>query len=519
MTATTRQPRSVLSNMRWSVLGTVFNIAIALVMTPLLISRLGVDQWGLLLLVWSFTGVLGLANFGLGEATMRFVAHYHADDDLTGINRVLGATLTFYVVVCTVISCFVWAAAPVVAQWVKTPETGYEQVETLLRLAAVLFSASTIAGAFHAVTTALRRYDISNGIVMIFGTVRSGGLLLLVLTGLQVLHLVVWEVFVAVASLVVHLLVARWLLPGSRWLPTISLTGMREIFGYSFFSFMTQVFVIIYRESGKLILANRLGTASVAYLGTPDSVANRLHMTVVNAIETLVPRFAASRDEGDAKQLLIASTWAGFACVVVLYVPFAVLMPDFLRLWISPEFARESSDVGRLVTLGLIGSVAFAPIATLLRGTGKPGFVTTVMASAALVVLVGSLLLVPVYGVLGVGLAYFLATLAWLVGLCVCWIYLYGNASWVELARYAGLPLAIACCLGFAQAGLRHWLPEPGWIEFLLLGAAFSGASAVVVITIDLLLGGMSPARLILTRVIGQDRLAVLRERGLGRLL
>ena len=509
----TSRPRSVLSNAGWNAFGTLFSIVIAFLLAPLLIHRLGVDQWGLLLLVWSVAGVLGLANFGLGEATLRYVAHYHADRDLSGVNRVLGATLTFYVLVCVLICGVVWVATPVVAQWVKVPEEGHYALETLLRLTTLLFSAGMIANAFHAIPMALHRYDISSGIGLIQGIVRSSGLVLLVLAGLGVVHLVVWEVIVAVLALMVHILVARRLVPGIRWLPSMSLAGMREIIGYSMFSFMTHIFLMVYREAGRLILGNRLGPASVAYLGTPDSIAYRLHMIIVSAIETLVPRFSASRDEENAKALLVASTWAAFACGAVVYVPLAVLMPDFLALWISPEFARESGEVGRLLTLGLIGSAAFAPIATLFRGQGRPGFVTAVMAMAGMVVLAGSLVLIPSLGVVGVGYAYLLATVPWLGGVCLGWVRLYGPASLVVLARVAGPPLVLACCLGFAEAAVRDWWGELGWIGLVLMGTAFAGAGALAVVGLDLVLGGASPAAVVFGRVLGTGRVAELRAR------
>lgn len=520
MTSDASRPRSVLSNAGWNAFGTLLHIVIAFLLAPLLIHRLGVDQWGLLLLVWSVAGVLGLANFGLGEATLRYVAHYHADGDLTGINRVLGATLTFYVLVCGLISGAVWVATPIIAEWVKVPEDSQYPVEALLRLTALLFSAAMIANAFRAVPMALHRYDISSGIGLVEGIVRSIGLVLLVVAGFGVVNLVAWEVLVSIVGLAVHVLVARWLLPGIRWLPSMSLVGIREIIGYSMFSFMTHIFLMVYREAGRLLLGNRLGTASVAYLGTPDSVAYRLHMIVVSAIETLVPRFSASRDAENSKALLIASTWTAFACAVVLYVPLAVLMPDFLRLWISPEFARESGEVGRLVVLGLIGSAVFAPIATLYRGRGKPGFVTAVMAATGTVVLVGSVALIPSLGVVGVGYAYFLAALVWIGGLCLGWVRLYGRGSLVLLSRVAGLPLALACCLGFAEVAVRAWWGELGWIGFVLMGIAFAGAGALAVVSFDLALGGASPARLVFGRVLGAGRVAGLRERiGFGRLL
>jgi len=519
MSSATRRG-SVLSNAGWNTFGTLFSMIIAFVLAPLLIHRLGVDQWGLLLLVWSVAGVLGLANFGMGEATLRYVAHYYADGDFAGVNRVLGATLTFYLLVCGLISGVVWAATPIVAQWMKVPEHGHYPVEALLRMTTLLFSAGMIANAFRAIPMALHRYDISSGIGLIEGIVRSSGLVLLVVAGLGVVDLVAWEVLVAIAGLVVHVIIARRLVPGIRWLPSMSLAGIREIIGYSMFTFMTHMFLVVYREAGRLLLGNRLGTASVAYLGTPDSIAYRLHMIVVSGIETLVPRFSASRDPENTKVLLITSTWAVFASAVVLYLPLAVLMPDLLRLWISPEFAHESGEVGRLLTLGLAGAVAFAPIATLFRGLGKPGFVTGVMAVAGMVVLTGSVLLIPSLGVLGVGYAYLLATIAWFGGLWVGWVHLYRRGALAVLSRVALLPLALGCCLGFVEVGLRNWCGELGWIGLLLMGAVYAVAGALAVVGADLAVGGASPARLVLGRLLGAGRVAGWRERiGVGRFL
>jgi O-antigen/teichoic acid export membrane protein len=518
MTSSVTRPHGVLSNAGWSAFGTLFNIVIAFLLAPLLINRLGVDQWGLLLLVWSVAGILGLANFGMGEATLRYIAHFHADRDLDGVNRVLGASLTFYVVVCLFMSAVVWAASGVVVDWVKVPEDTAYAAEPLLRLTTVLFAAGMLTNAYRAIPMALHRYDIAAAIGSIQGIVRSAGLVILVLASFSVVQLVVWEALVAVAGLVVHVAVARRLVAGLRWLPSMSLAGIREIFRYSVFSFMTHVFLMVYRESGRLLLGNRLGMASVAYLGTPDSVSYRLHMIVVSAVETLVPRFSASRDADKAKALLSASTWVAFACAAALYVPLAVLMPDFLRLWIGAEFAREAGEVGTLLTLGLIGAVTFAPIATLFRGRDRPGFVTAVMAAAGMVVLLGSLLLIPVLGVAGVGYAHLLANLAWLVGLVVGWIRLYGSGSLIELARVAGLPLVLACCLGYAEVAVRESWGEMGWIGLFGLGAAFAAVGAAVIVGLDLALGRGSPARVVLDRILGASRVVEWRARiGFGR--
>jgi O-antigen/teichoic acid export membrane protein len=307
--------------------------------------------------------------------------------------------------------------------------------------------------------------------------------------------------------------IARRMMPGLRCLPSLSLAGIREIIGYSLWSFTTHLFLMAWREGPKLMLGHRIGTAGVAYLGTPDSVSHRLHMIVVNAIETLVPRFSGSQDREQGKSLLTVATWSAFACGAVFYAPLAVLMPDLLRLWISPEFAREAGPVGQILTLSLIGPAGYAAIATLFRGIGKPEFVTAVMAAVAIVVLTGSLLLAPAHGVLGVAWAYALGTLAWLAGLFFGWIWLYGRGALGSLGRMAGLPLAVGGALVFVQTGLRAWWGEPGWVGLIVMGSAFATSGMALLFATDRLLGGTSPAGLVIGRILDSRRVTALRRR------
>ena len=517
MEGVSAKPHGVLSNAAWSAFATLFGIAITFVLAPLLICRLGADQWGLLLLVWSVTGVLGLANFGVGEATLRFIAHYYGDGDMVGVNRVLRATLTFYISICALISAFLFAAAPMAAKWVKVPADGHYPVEWLLRLSALLFSFGMIANAYRSIPMAMQRYDISSRIGLAQGVVRSLGVILLVLSGMGVLHVVVWEVLVALVLLGVQIAVARRLLPGIHWLPGMSFSGIREIFGYSVFSFLTHIFLTVYREGGKLILGHRVGTASVAYLGTPDNIAHRLHTVVVSGIETLMPRFSANRDPESARALLVTSTWTAVTCGVVLYLPLAMLMPDFLRLWIDPGFARESAAVGQLLALSFIAPSAFAPIATLFRGIGKPSFVTLVMALAGVVVLVTTLLLVSSLGPLGVGYGYVLSAVAWFGGLLGGWLYLYGPRSLASLIRVAGLPLALGGSSAIGQVAFRNWWGEPGWIGLFVMGGTFAVVNAIVILGVDRALGGDSPADYVLQRLLRSERFSAFHRRfGIG---
>ncbi|MEW6681754.1 MAG: oligosaccharide flippase family protein [Nitrospirota bacterium] len=494
------RPMGALTNAGWNAFATICSIAISFLLAPVLIRNLGTEQYGLLLVVWSVTGVLSITNLGVGEATLRYVAHYLGDRDLAGVNRVFGATLSFYVVVCGIVTGVFLFAGPVVATLLKVPAGEYPLVGSLLRLAALLFSLGMISNAFQSIPMALQRYDISSKVGTGQGIIRSIGFVVLAISGFGVLHVVLWDVLIAFATLCVRVGVARTLLPGVLWVPKASLAGLREIFGYGMFSFLTQIFLSLYRESGKLILGNRVGPSGVAYLGAPDSVAYNIYMVVISGIETLMPRFSANRDARTANALVVNATWAALAAAVALFIPLATLMADFLRLWIGPEFAREGAPVGQLLAISFIAPAGFAPIATFFRGSGKPGYVTIVMASAGSAVLFASVLLVPAHGPVGVGYGYLLSSIGWLSGLLWGWFRIFGGRSIILLTRTVGVPLLLAGAVFTAQVAIRGHFGEVGWLGLFVLGGVFAGLTGLLVIGADLLFGGDSLSRRVLER-------------------
>jgi len=316
--AVNSRPKGAMTNAGWNGLFTLWSGVISLLLTPLLIHHLGVPQYGILLLIWSITGILGLANFGLGEATLRYVAYHYGDGNLTGVNRVFGSTLSFYAVTCLILSVVLFAFSPILVTLLKIPTEEHQLVGWLLRLSALVFSLGVVSRAFGAIPMALQRYDISSKINIGQSVVRSIGYILLVISKFGLVHLILWDIVTYIGTLCVQVTVIRKLSPGVRLLPSFSFRGLREIIGYSMYSFLTYLFYMMFRESGKLMLGRYLGPSPVAYLGTPDNVSQRIHMLVSSSGETLLPRFSANRDPMVTRSLFLNGTWGlgFFRCVL-----------------------------------------------------------------------------------------------------------------------------------------------------------------------------------------------------------
>jgi O-antigen/teichoic acid export membrane protein len=502
------RPRGAVTNAGWNVFSTIWGFAISFVIASLLIRNMGAAQYGLLLLVWSVTGILGLMNFGFGEATLRYAAYHYGEGNISGVNRVLGSTLSFYLVICIIVSIAFFAAAPVLVTFFNIPASEHRLFAWLLRLSALLFSFSSISSVYSAIPRALQRYDISSKIGVVQSIVRSAGYILLAVYKFGLLPLVLWDVLMQIGMLCTQAVMIRRISPGVKLMPTLSFKGLSEILGFSIFSFLGSLFYMMYRESGKMVLGTQLGPSPVAYLGTPDNVALRIYLVVASGSETLMPRFSANRDPKTAQSLFWNASWACLVMSLVFLLPLVVLLPDFLRLWISPEFARESATLGQLVALSYIPQVAYAPVATFFRGTGKIWLVTVVMFFSGVTTLLFSEALIPRYGMIGVGYAYLLGSVPSLLGLSHCWFYLFGRSAVRGLMRLVGLPLLLGGIAFAIEYAIRGCFSELTWLGLFTLGVFFTAVTGLLVVGADWVSGGAdAPSKRFLRKVRESDRM------------
>src|ERR1035437_4892595 len=87
-----------ISNAAWSSIEAIIYPALMLVATPIFIQRLGVELYGIWMLVNTIVASIGILNVGLGDATIKFVTKYLALKDKNGVIKIISATYSLYCV-------------------------------------------------------------------------------------------------------------------------------------------------------------------------------------------------------------------------------------------------------------------------------------------------------------------------------------------------------------------------------------------------------------------------------------
>ena len=489
LSLTTSKPKSLITNSTWNIFLAIWSTGVTFFLTPFVIARIGTDHYGLFVLLLSIAGFMSIMNFGLGEATLRYTAYYYSRNDLIGINRVVGATFSVYLLT----GVFGWAVLYFGASWVisliAVPQADKELGVSLLRLTAIILGVGFIGGAFSTIPQALQRYDISSKVTIAQSLFQVCGTVAILLKGYGIYELVLWSIVTSLFTQIVHLNVAKRLISNIRLWPSPGKDGLKEVFGYGVYSLMTNILGIIWGQADRLLLGALVSPAAVAYLAVPQQISFRGSMAVGSAGAVLFPKFSAMEDPKQIQRLYLDATWIMLCATVVIFVPLTVLFHDFLRLWISPEFARKSAWIGQVIAFSCIVRGAFVPYMELFKGLGKPQYLSILFFTTGITSLSVNLLLIPKFGLAGAGYCY-LATVFWgFASILFTWKHLIKMASLRPLLRAIIIPIALGLIILVLAAVIRTNMQEPGWISFIALSMSYMTCTAIILIGTDWAIG------------------------------
>ncbi len=486
------RPRSILSSALWNLSSMAWSMAALFFLTPFLVRHIGENGYGFYILLTTVSGFLGLMNLGLGEATLRYVAYYHSRNDEEGINRVVGSTLFVYLLMGITASTGLYHAADYLVGFLDPADISRSLATELFRITCAAFCVRFVSGPFFAIPQAVLRYDITSRLLIAENVVRVAGSFYVVNKGFGIHGLIFLNLFLAVFFLIITFIAAGRVMPGIRLMPFPERKGLKEIFNYGIFSFLSQMVGIAWQYTDRMLLGILVGTGAVAYFSVPQELVLRFLGIGASAGAVLMPKFSSIRDKERLCFLYLNSTAILMTVTFVIFTPLAVLFRDFIRLWVSPEFAAQSGFIGTILAASCVVRGAFIPYQELFRGIGKPQYhlVITILSSAT--ILIADLILIPAHGLAGAGYAFCLSPV-WGIA-CIFFVYrrIFHMKSLESLIRLVFIPMIT----GFGCMGFSFWLrtllsDEIGWKMLIFMAGNITAITAGVLVTCNLVLGSV----------------------------
>jgi O-antigen/teichoic acid export membrane protein len=430
-----------------------------LVATPALLRALGPEVYGLWMAVSALLGFLGILDFGLGDAIVKYGAEHQARGDREAVAQVIGAAVRFYAVVGTAAGVLLFLAAPALPALFRVSPDAQAEAILMFRLASVGIAANLLRGSFLGLLDALMRYDLSNGLRIGFALVSTGGSIAAAFIGGGP-AVVAWIVLVSWLAVAVNALVVHRVFGGGWLRSAMERTRLRALFRFSGFSMLTNVGSMAFMYADRLVVGAVLGPAAIGYYAIAASLAAKINQLGFASAQVMAPAVSAMRAVVEpANTYAVVRRAARLSAIALLFtgaVMFALCDP-FLRLWLGESNAQQISSAAHWLILAYSLFSLNVVFFYVIQALGAPE------VNAALTLAAGglTLALIPVLGsrlgLTGAAIANFAFLIT--LGANVYALRRFDQPAAAESAAIYGWPMAaFAASVGLALAG--GWLGD-----------------------------------------------------------
>jgi O-antigen/teichoic acid export membrane protein len=377
-------------------------------LTPFIVSRIGMDLFGLWSLIFAVIGLFGLMDLGFATAAVKYVAELSASRDHAERNQVLATLLVIYSGLGLVCLMLVAALAGTAPAWFDLTESQREDFTIALWLLGTAMALCFPLSLFKAILVGSGRMSLVN-LVELGTTLGNAALIVFLLeAGYSLLGL-------AISTALTMLLSTLLLIPFAyRLTPELSLSPaqftrsrIRELSNFSFYFFIANVSVLIILRIDPVVIKVFLPLSAVAVYAIAAKVSEYTYLLNKQFSNALMPLVSQSKGTGDTdtiRRILVDGT----RFLMAIATPFIALLYfyayDIITLWMGKEFAG-SVPLLRILLIAVLFTSIQLNAANVLGMTGHHRFVAFSMGGSALVNLGLSILLIQHFGLTGVAIA------------------------------------------------------------------------------------------------------------------
>lgn len=412
------RPSLVISaSSNWAPL--VVNIIIGFLLTPYLISHLGMKNFGIWALVGSFVGYYGLLRLGIGAGIMRYVPFYVGRNDHKAASETISTGLSIFLLAGVVILLISALMADAIARF-------YRAGPELAALVVILGFAAAVECPLRIFDAGLRaheRWVSANFVAITTAVTRALGLAGCIYLGYGLVEMGYVTLIVAVFSLILVTIIFVKLCPAINLrFSMVKLAHVRDLVLFGLLTLVTTIAYALCLDGHKLIIGRMISLKVVGIYAVAALLMHRVRGLVWAPIQVFWPRFALLDGQGNHQEMihlfrrgtLYSNILASGMMLLVV-----VAGPSFVELWIGQGF-EAIYPVLIILSAGYLIDTSLAINGSFLGGTGRQAIQAVFATIEGVLGFTLSILLGRRMGLTGVALG-FTISVALIRGLVRVW--------------------------------------------------------------------------------------------------
>jgi len=403
---------TVSRNSLFSVLYNVWYLGSRLILTPLILAHISIEEYGL----WSYCFVvlsyLAMTAFGFNNTYIRYAADYRSRNENDKLNELFSTGMITMISLSTGLFILFWFLLPNLLDLLGISPAAHETAKGLFMGTAAIFVLNFSLGGYQSILEGEQRIATVRKIHLAASVVEIFLVVLLFEIGMGVYSLMYAYIVRFTMVIIISAVVAYRVFPFLRCsLACYRLSALKKFVGFGGQMNLLGFLALIISSVDRIVITKILNLEAVGLYEVGRKLPNVGMMLPASMAGAMMP--AVSHLEGSAQydRLRMVYLLSTRYLVVFASLPYALLIlfaPQIIQVWVGSGYSQAVA-VMQLLALGTFVNLFTGMGTACVRGIGKPGYELLYMAISAVLILVLTPLMVFHKGIIGAAWAYCIA--------------------------------------------------------------------------------------------------------------
>jgi O-antigen/teichoic acid export membrane protein len=367
--------KKLVTNTFFNFLGRCWSFILTLLLTPYILSRLDVRDFGTWVLMTIFISAFNPGQvplFDLGAVFMKYISEYYTYEDYEGIHRVLVCGLFFYGLFgIALTSGGILLERPLFHLFHIS-----DDASSAYFLVLVASAISNISAMLLSVFKGIQRMDKSNSLEIRLSILNAAGTIVFLRIGWGIFGLAANALLNAGLAVIVTWWAVRRMIPKIGMSVNLDKTLLRDMLAYGMKVQVSSFGGLVSFQVPKLIISRFLGTAAVSFYEVSSRLTLFMRALPLVMISALIPATSELRARKDRDRILQTYLMASKYVAMLTVAMAAFLITEarsVLTLWLGKGF--ESSVVlVQILAIGFGANILGGPASQTGAGVGRPEY-------------------------------------------------------------------------------------------------------------------------------------------------
>jgi len=394
--------RSIARNVLYGFSTFILPLGLSFLATPIIIANLGLQNYGIFMLVLGFVGFSGIFSFS--RSITKYIAEFRSQGENEKISDVISVAFFINLAVGLVGILIIWLTAEwLVSDVLKIEVEAREQSVIALYIVSLIIFLAMVTQIWTAILQGIHRFDVYSNIFNLNNIAVLSGNILLASFGFGILSLLVWNLSVTAIVCLIFAKSTKRLLPEFKLSLGLNTETLKLLAAFSAGNILYQIGSNLFLLFERGWITRHFGAETLTYYVVPMTLALYIHGFIASLMVVIFPLASELRNDKE-KLLRLYLTATKTVCFFVVFLGTTLIVESrfFLTLWLGAEFADKTALLLIIHTI-TFSLLAVSPVSwQMTEGLGYTNYNCFLSVICFLISILLMISLTESYGNLGI---------------------------------------------------------------------------------------------------------------------